>query len=359
MHRKLLALGLLTLATGCASLSAQHPGTASMTPAPGRPLIIAHRGASGLRPEHTLAAYDLAITQGADLIEPDLVITKDGVLIARHENEIGGTTDVATRPEFAHRRTTKTVDGRAVTGWFSEDFTLAEIKTLRAVERIPDVRPANAAYDGRFEVPAFQEVIDLARFRSAELGRPIGIYPETKHPSYFAAIGLPFDQRLVDQLHAGGYRGPHAPVFIQSFEPGILQRLRQLTDLPLVMLLSSGGRPTDFAATGDARTYADLATPAGLAWIASFAHAVGPIKTLIVPLDAAGRRLPPTSFVTDAHAAGLQVHPWTFRDEDSFLPADLHGDPEAEYEPFLRLGVDALFTDFPATALAARRRFAR
>ncbi len=321
---------------------------------PPRPLVIGHRGASGFRPEHTLASYELAIDQGADFIEPDLVVTRDGMLIARHENDITGTTDIAGHPEFAGRRGTKQIDGVETTGWFTEDFDLAELKTLRARERIPAVRPDNAAYDGMFAIPTLQEVIDLARHKSAALGRTIGIYPETKHPSYFAAIGLPFEQRLVDQLHHNGYTGPDAPVFIQSFEVGNLKQLATMTDLPLVQLLNDSGRPYDFTLSGDFRTYADLATPAGLAEIRAYARGVGPNKNLIIPRDPAGNLRPPTSLVQNAHATGLVVHPWTFRDEDDFLPTNLRGNPTAEYELFYRLGVDGLFTDYPITAARAR-----
>jgi len=327
--------------------------TAGMRPA----IVIAHRGASGYRPEHTLASYELAIEQGADYIEPDLVITRDGVLVARHENEIGGTTDVARHPEFATRKTTKSVDGHPLTGWFAEDFTLAELKTLRAVERIPAVRPANAAYDGRYAVPTLAEVIELAQRRSRELGRTIGIYPETKHPSYFRALGLPLEERLVAQLHAAGYTGRDAPVFIQSFEVGNLRLLRGLTQLPLVQLLAADGAPFDFVLSGDARRYADLAAPAGLKEIARYADAIGPEKSMIVPRDAAGRLLPPTTLVTDAHAAGLRVHPWTFRREDEFLPLDYRGKPQAEIEAFLAAGVDGFFTDNPDIGVAAVQRF--
>ena len=289
------------------------------------PLIIAHRGASGWRPEHTLAAYALAIDQGADYIEPDLVMTRDGVRVARHENEINGTTDVAAHTEFANRRTAKQIDGVEVAGWFTEDFTLAELKTLRARERLPELRPANAAYDGRYEIPTLQEIVALVRQKERETGRVIGLYPETKHPSYFRAIGLPLEQALVDILHASGYRGPAAPVFIQSFEVANLQRLAALTEIPLIQLIEASGRPYDFVASGDSRSYADLITPIGLAEIATYARGIGPDKNLIVPRDARQRLLPPTSLVNDAHRAGLWVHPWTFRSENHFLPADFAG----------------------------------
>ena len=315
-------------------------------PAPG-PLVIAHRGASGYRPEHTLAAYALAARMGADYIEPDLVSTKDGVLVARHENEISGTTDVADHPEFASRRTTKTIDGVALTGWFTEDFTLAELKTLRAKERIPELRPRNTLYDGRYEIPTFQEVIDLAKRLD------VGIYPETKHPTYFGAIGLPLEEPLVRALER--FEGP---VFVQSFEVDNLKALNQELDVPLVQLLGGrAGRPFD-----SDRTYGEMATPAGLQEIARYADAVGPSKDYIVPRDADGRSLAPTSFVADAHEAGLLVHPYTFRNENAFLPLELragadpaaYGNAFAEYEQFFALGVDGLFSDNSDTAVEAR-----
>jgi glycerophosphoryl diester phosphodiesterase len=318
-------------------------------------LVIAHRGASGLRPEHTLAAYALAIEQGADFIEPDLVVTKDGVLVARHENEISGTTDVAEHPEFADRQTAKSIDGVETAGWFTEDFTLAELKTLRARERIPAIRPANAAYDGLFEIPTLEEIIDLAGTGGARRGRPVGIYPETKHPTYFRSIGLGLEEPLAAILRARGLGGPDAPVFLQSFEPSSLQRLATLTDLPLVQLLTTGGQPYDFAVRGDAHTYNEMTTPDGLAEVARYARAIGPNKDLILPRDEAGHVRAQTTLVDDAHAAGLLVHAWTFRNEDQYLPLDFHGRPEAEYERAFRLGVDGVFTDFPATADAVRR----
>jgi len=323
-----------------------------------RPFVIAHRGASGYVPEHTLAGYFIAIQQGADYIEPDLVISRDGALLARHENEIGGTTDVAVRPEFAARRTTKNIDGESITGWFTEDFTLAELKTLRAVERLPAVRPHNTLYDGLFEVPTLQEVIDLAKVESRRLGRTIGVYPETKHPSYFASIGAPLEGPLVRTLRRNGWAHRHAPVYVQSFETGNLRRLRDLVDVPLIQLLSDTGAPWDFVQTGDGRTYADLARPDGLRWIAGYANGIGANKNLIIPRDSTS----PTSLVTDAHAVRLAVHAWTFRNENAFLPADLRrgtdpntwGEALAEYARFYATGLDGLFADFPDTAVLAR-----
>jgi glycerophosphoryl diester phosphodiesterase len=328
------------------------------------PLVIGHRGASGYRPEHTLASYQLAIAMGADYIEPDLVSTKDHVLVARHENEISGTTDVAAHPEFAARRTTKAIDGVQVTGWFTEDFTLAELRTLRARERLPELRPDNTVFDGLYQVPTLQEVIDLAK------GAGVGIYPETKHPTYFDSIGLSLEEPLVATLHANGYRGPRAPVFIQSFETANLKELNRMTRVPLAQLLDATGRPYDFVVAGDPRTYADLATPAGLEEIAGYADGVGVNKNLIVPRDADQNLLDPTTLVRDAHRAGLQVHAWTFRNENNFLPADFRlgnpaspvylratGDAPAEYRLFFRLGVDGLFSDNPDTAVASRHQF--
>jgi len=312
-----------------------------------RPIVIAHRGASGYRPEHTLAAYELAIEMGADFIEPDLVITGNEVLIARHENDISGTTDVIDHPELRNRRRTKWIDGREVTGWFSEDFTLAEIKTLRARERL-EFR--DRSFNGRFEVPTFQEILDLARRKSAETGRTIGVYPETKLPSYFRGLGLPLEEPMVEALHAAGYRGRDAAVFLQSFETGNLRLLKTMTDLPLVQLLNDGGQPWDLRAAGDHRTYLNLATPDGLAEIATYADGIGPNKRLIVPADPDGRLRPPTSLVDDAHRARLLVHPWTFRSDPAFLSPDYEGDAVREYEQFLELGVDGLFSDFPDLA---------
>ena len=327
------------------------------------PLVIAHRGASGYRPEHTLAAYALGARMGADYVEPDLVSTKDGVLVARHENEISGTTDVSARPEFASRRTTKTIDGVPLTGWFTEDFTLAELKTLRAKERIPAIRQRNTLYDGRYKIPTLQEVVDLTRRLSRELGRPIGIYPETKHPTYFREIGKPLEEPLVRLLRRNDLDGRRAKVFVQSFEVANLKQLDRALDVPLVQLFGGAStRPYDFVVAGDDRTYGDLATAAGLRGVARYADGAGPSKDYIIPRDAAGNSLPPTTFVRDAHRAGLEVHPYTFRNENSFLPLELRSstDPAAygrafvEYEQFFAAGVDGLFSDNPDTAVEAR-----
>ncbi|MDF2388258.1 glycerophosphodiester phosphodiesterase [Nostoc ellipsosporum NOK] len=311
------------------------------------PIVIAHRGASGYRPEHTLAAYELAIALGCDYVEPDLVSTKDGVLIARHENEISETTDVADRPEFAHLQTTKIIDGESKTGWFTEDFTLAELKTLRAKERIPQLRPQNTAYDGLLEIPTLQEIIDLVKSRSTESNRTIGIYPETKHPTYFQSIGLSLEEPLLATLQANDYQGANAPVFIQSFEVSNLQYLSTQTDLPLVQLINASGQPYDFVVNGDARTYADLITTSGLAEISKYAQAIGVHKNLLLPRDNINKLLSPTSLATDAHAVSLLVHVWTFRNEDIFLPLDFQGNPQGEYERFFSLGIDGVFSDYP------------
>jgi glycerophosphoryl diester phosphodiesterase len=326
-------------------------------------LVIGHRGASGHRPEHTLAAYELAIRQCADYIEPDLVPTADGVLVARHENEIGGTTDVADHPEFADRRTTKVIDGRAVTGWFTEDFTLAELKTLRAKERLPAVRPANTAYDGLYEVPTLAEVVALAQRSRACDGGPVGIYPETKHPTYFDSIGLSPEEPLVRTLHASGYTSRRSPVVIQSFEVGNLQDLDGMTRVRLAQLVDCSGAPYDLAAAGDDRTYADLVTPAGLRDVARYADGVGVCKDVVIPRDATGRLLAPTPVVRDAHRRGLDVHAWTFRAENQFMATDFRtgtdpnapGDMAAEVRAFVEAGIDGFFTDHPDLAVAALR----
>jgi glycerophosphoryl diester phosphodiesterase len=328
---------------------------------PSQPIVIGHRGASGYRPEHTLASYKLAIEMGADYIEPDLVSTKDHKLVARHENDISGTTDVALHPEFAARKTTKVIDGNTITGWFTEDFTLAELKTLRAVERLPDVRPTNTAFNGLYEIPTLQEVIDLAR------ANDVGIYPETKHPTYFDSIGLSLEEPLVATLKANGWDKRSSPVYIQSFEVSNLQELGHMTKNKLVQLIDATGKPYDFIVNHDPRTYADLATAAGLQEISKYADGVGPNKNLIVPRDAANNLLAPTSFVQDAHHAGLVVHPWTFRRENTFLPNDFRqGNPASPEYPravddlpgeialFMRLGIDGLFSDNADTAVATR-----
>ena len=316
-------------------------------------LIIAHRGASADLPEHTIEAYRHAIAQGADYIEPDLVMTRDGVFIARHENELSGTTDVANRSEFADRRTTKTINGRSVTGWFAEDFTLAEIRTLRARERLPRLRPDSAEHDGRYTIPTLAEIIALVQAQD----RTIGLIPEIKHPSHSASIGLPMEEALARQLAEAGYDSTDDPVMIQSFEIAPLARLDMLTDLRLVQLIARRGSPADAPDT----SYAHMITPAGLAAIAAYADAIGPDKLLVLPRDAhtLGQ---PSSLVRDAHNAGLLVIPYTFRPENPFLPDDLHieggetvhGLADREIAAYLALGIDGLFTDHVPSAIAAR-----
>jgi glycerophosphoryl diester phosphodiesterase len=353
MIRFLTLLSLL-LSPACAASGAEEAVVAKT-----KPIIIAHRGASGERPEHTLASYTLAIEQGADYIEPDLVLTKDGVLVARHENEISETTNVGAKPEFASRKTTKTIDGRQVSGWFTEDFTLAELKTLSAKERLPMLRAANTAYDGQFEIPTFEEIIQLAQAREKETGRRIGLYPETKHPTYFTAIGLPHEAPLLALLERYGYRETADPVFIQSFEVGNLQALRGKTQLRLIQLMDGEGGPADLPDT----RYADMATPDGLKAIAAYADGIGPNKAMVIPRTLLGNLGEPTALVKDAHAAGLAVHPWTFRRENFFLPLGQRsginpagqGDLAAEIKAFIAAGVDGLFSDNVSVAVAATR----
>lgn len=360
----------MTLLTRRAMTTAALAGTmgASMIPTMVRagvrkPVVIAHRGASGERPEHTLLAYGLAVDQGCDFIEPDLVVTRDGHLVVRHENEIGGTTDVAARPEFAGRKATKTIDGESLTGWFTEDFTLAEIKTLRARERLPQLRPASAAFDGQASVLTFDEVVAFARAESKRVGRTIGVYPEMKHPAYFASIGLPIEGRMVEALKRNDLNSKTAPVFVQCFEVGPLKTLRLKTPARLVLLVAGEGGPADLPNV----KYADLVTPEGLKGVAAYADGLGPEKTMVVPQDKQ-TLLPATSLVNDAHAAGLLVHPWTVRAENYFLPATLRkgnasapdylaqrGDATAVLKALYAAGVDGVFSDFPGLAAAARQ----
>jgi glycerophosphoryl diester phosphodiesterase len=363
----LASLALVLVAGGLAGASLAGGGGGKPRPilrpaAKGEPIVIGHRGASGYRPEHTLASYELAARMGADYVEPDLVSTRDGVLVARHENEISGTTDVADRPEFASRRRTKTIDGTRITGWFTEDFSLRELRRLRAKERLPDLRPNNTIYDGRYRVPTFEEVIALTRRLSKELGRPIGLYPETKHPTYFRSIGLALERPLVRSLRAHRLDRRRARVFVQSFETRNLRELNRRIGTRLVQLLGArGDQPFDLVGRSR-RTYGDLATPAGLRSIARYADGVGPSKDYIVPRNAAGASQRPTSFVRDAHRARLLVHPYTFRAENAFLALELrrgsdparYGDAFAEVERFFDLGVDGVFTDHPDIAVETR-----
>jgi glycerophosphoryl diester phosphodiesterase len=351
------------------------------------PLVIGHRGAPGYLPDHTLEGYALAIRMGADYIEPDLVATKDGHLIARHEPNITTTTDVASHPEFASRRTTKNVDGIDETGWFASDFTLAEIKTLRAVQPLA-FRPQG--FNGEFEIPTLDEIIALAKRKG------VGIYPETKHPTYHKMLGLPLEGRLVSALRRAGWNHRRAPVFIQSFEQSNLKQLNRMTDVRLVQLVDAADvrpdgsleyyapwdRPYDWTVSGDpkllARTFGFFATDKGLAEIRTYADGVGPWKRYIVSTAAADingdgtvgdengdgqvnegdrKLLPPTSLIQRAHRKGLLIHTWTFRDEDRFLAYDYRGRPLAEYKQFFKLGIDGVFSDFAYTAVLARERF--
>src|SRR5450631_697135 len=331
------------------------------------PLVIGHRGAAGYRPEHTLASYELAARLGADLIEPDLVSTRDHVLVARHENEIGGTTDVASRPQFAGRKAAKVVDGNTLVGWFTEDFTLAELKTLRAKERLPAVRQENTMYDGRFQIPTFAEILALRERLSKELSREVGVYPETKHPTYFRSIGLDLETPLVRQVRSAGLDKANAPIFIQSFELTNLVELRQQfgVSAPLIFLTSASGAPYDLASTGDETSYADLTTTGGLRSISGIVNGIGPDKSQIIARDADGTLAQPTTLVADAHAAGLQVHPYTFRAENTFLPVDYRVGTDAtaygraidEQVRFLQTGIDGLFTDQCDIGVIARSEF--
>jgi glycerophosphoryl diester phosphodiesterase len=317
-------------------------------------LIIAHRGASGERPEHTLAAYERAIDQGADYIEPDLVVTKDGVLVSRHENEISGTTDVADREEFEDRRRGKTIDGRLTNGWFVEDFTLEELRTLRAKERLPYIRPENARYDGLYQVPTFEEIVDLVRAKEAELGKRIGLYPELKHPNFLLQDeGIDSVDLLVLALKKAGYTKASDPIFIQCFEVGPLQRLNQLTDVRLVQLVNLEAGPAD----EPSMRYAEMVTPTGLADIAKYADGIGPHFGLVLNEDGS-----PTALVTEAHANALKVHPWTLRRENTFMPATLRSNDNPRglggLPPLMGLlvaaEVDGIFTDHPAAAVMLR-----
>jgi glycerophosphoryl diester phosphodiesterase len=343
--RAVATTAALALTSSLAAVLTAAPATAAPVDATVEPLVepvlIGHRGASGYRPEHTLAAYELAIEQGADYIEPDLVSTKDGVLVARHENEIGGTTDVADHPEFADRRTTKVIDGRPVTGWFTEDFTYRELRTLRAKERLPQVRPDNTAYDGQERIPTLDQVIRLARREG------VGIYPETKHPTYFDSIGLSLEEPLVAALRKRHWDDADDPVIIQSFEVTNLQELDRMVDVPLAQLVDASGGPYDRPGT----TYASMVTPAGLAAIASYADGLGANKFLVLPRGATE----PTAVVADAHDADLVVHVWTMRLENQFLDTRFRvgsdpnapGDLAAEAQAFLDAGVDGIFSDHP------------
>lgn len=344
--------GILIILTGCTSLLAAKPEQKEKSLAD-QVLVIGHRGACGYRPEHTMASYEIAIEMGADFIEPDLVSTKDGVLIARHENEISSTTDVAQK--FPQKKTSKVIDGKRIEGWFTEDFTLKEIKTLRAKERL-EFR--NHSYDGDFEVLTFQEIIDFIKKKEKEKNRTIGVYPELKHSTYFASIGLPLERKFVDTLNKNGYTEKTSPIIVQSFEVGNLKTLATLTKVRLLQLLDEPQeRPYDFVVSGDTRTYGDLARPENLKEIATYAYAIGPYKRMIIPQNPDKTLANPTTLVHDAHKVGLLVHPYTFRNEEHYLAPEYKGDPIAEYLHFFQLGIDGIFSDFTDTAIKAKILF--
>ncbi|MGW7578186.1 glycerophosphodiester phosphodiesterase [Streptomyces sp. NPDC054765] len=369
-------LGAAALGAGAAVFgSAGQAGAAGHAVAAGRagvpqelpvPLIVGHRGASGYRPEHTFGSYQLALDMGADVIEQDLVPTKDGHLVCRHENDITATTDVSAHPAFADRKTTKTVDGVKLTGWFTEDFTLAELKTLRAKERIPGTRQHNTLYDGVWDVPTFEEVLQWAEREGRKRGRHVWLHIETKHPTYFRKLGLGLEERVAKALRAHGRHKKNSPNFLQSFEPSSLQRLGKLVGCPKIVLLDTPDtQPWDFTEAGDPRKVADLIKPEGLKWLAGFAQGIGPDLTVIIPRDKDGKLGKPTSVVKDAHAAGLVLHPYTVRNENTFLPVDFrrgsdpnaYGDSLAYFKAVLGTGIDGLFSDNCDTALLAAAEF--
>jgi glycerophosphoryl diester phosphodiesterase len=360
--RRVLAGGIAVGSVAAAYVGLAGGGNATASDhGRAQPIVIAHRGASEYRPEETLSAYKLAISMGADYIEPDVVSTKDHVLVARHENALSQTTDVANHPEFQDRKKTKTIDGTAVTDWFTEDFTFAELRTLRAKERIPDIRPDNTVFDGQDQIPSLEEVIKLARENN------VGVYPETKHPTYFTSIGLPLEDELLSLLAKYGLDKKDSKVFIQSFEPGSLEKMRPKTKANLIQLIDSAGKPYDFVASHDPRTYDDLVKSEGLRWLSSFANGIGPSTTRIVPVDATGHLGQPTTLIRDAHRNHLKVHPYTIRPENNFLPVDFRqGNPNSPnfkraegnatgwLTLLFKLGVDGVFCDDSALAVATR-----
>lgn len=373
LPRSLTRRHFLQTAVAGAALAAL-PGSPAMAQAgrlhpAARPTLFAHRGASALRPEHTLASYAKAIADGADYIEPDLVSTKDGVLVARHEDAITGTTDVASHPEFASRKTRKVIDGETYEGWFVSDFTLAELKTLRAVERLPKMR--GTAYDGQFQIPSFEEIIDFVAAESAARGRVVGIVPELKHSTWFASVGLPLEERFVSILMAHEF-SRRAPIAIQSFEVANLKQLRKKLGRPanvqLVQLVLAGDRlesmhPADVAAAHGSLTYGEMVSPRGLREVATYADVIAPPTRAVIPLGQDERLAAPTSLVADAHRAGLQVVVWTFRPENAFLAADFRNGAGpnarneagsiAEIRRYLETGIDGLFSDDTGLARAA------
>ncbi|WP_230419415.1 glycerophosphodiester phosphodiesterase [Undibacterium griseum] len=349
-----LSLAATSVSTEQTSATA---GAAQKTASGRKVELFAHRGASALRPEHTLASYAKAIADGADFIEPDLVSTKDGVLVARHENFLNETTDVALRPEFAAKRVTRTIDGITLNGWFTEDFTLAELKTLRAVERLPKVRPKNTQYDRMFQILTWDEIIDFAAANAATTGKVIGLIPELKHSTYFAAIGLPLEDRFLASIAAHEYT-QRCPLVVQSFEVANLKYLRSvLGKRPNIRLMQlvERGRPADVVAAGGDLTFEKMCTPQGLKEMARYADIVAPPTRALIPLLADGRLGQPTALIADAHAAGLLVHTWTFRPENRFLAADFRNDQGedarhdngsvAEMRRYIEAGIDGFFSD--------------
>lgn len=368
MDLRILYTLIITIFKFSCVASTQNPEKCNQWESPSPDLcsqiVIGHRGASGYVPEHTLGSYALAITMGADYVEPDLVMTKDGHLVARHENYISMTTDVAKHPEFESRRRTQTVDGEELTGWFTEDFTLEELKTLRAVERIPEIRPGNARMDGSFQIPTFEEIIHLVKGMQKSQNRIIGIYPEIKHSTHFKQIGLAMEQLVVQTFLKNGYWRRTDPVYIQSFEVSNLQELSKITLLKLLQLYDEKPlQPYDQVVLGTNLTYGDMATAEGLKEVSKYAYAVGPDKSYIIPRDENNRLGKVTSFVTDAHAANLRVHPYTFRAENNFLPAEFQsedaspgaiGNFDEELKAYFAAGVDGLFSDQPDRAVRVR-----
>ena len=355
-----------------------------------QPLVVAHRGASGYLPEETMEAYSRAVELGADVIEMDLLITKDGVLVARHDPNLAISTDVASHPEFAARKKTMKVDGETQTGWFIQDFTLAEVKTLGGISTDAE-RPQQ--FNGKFKVVTFQEILDFQKLKTRETGRAIAIYPETKNPTWFRDMGLPLEDKLIAMINAAGLNSKTAPIYVQSFEPGSLKYMKSKgLNTKLIQLIDGDGidmktgamtyaipvdRPYEWAKAGDARTFSAMVTPAGLAEIKTYADGIGPWKRYIISIkgtmgadgkpvdvnkdgkinDADATSITPTTLVADAHKAGLFVHPFTFRNENRRLPIDYAGDPKNEYLAYYRLGVDGVFTDFTDTAIAARTTY--
>jgi glycerophosphoryl diester phosphodiesterase len=367
LPQRLSRRGFIQTAAAAAGSALLLPASSVLAAPAATPLIFGHRGSSALRPEHTLASYAKAIADGADYVEPDLVSTKDGVLVARHEAFLSETTDVASHAEFASRKTRKTIDGETHEGWFVDDFTLAELKTLRAVERIPQYRPGSAQYNGLFQVVTFEEIIDFVAAESATRGRIVGIVPELKHSTYFASVGLPLEDRFLSIIAAHDYTRRN-PLQIQSFEVANLKYLRgklgRRSNLRLMQLvIGEHVRPMDVAAAGGTLTFAQMCTPAGLRDIAQYADVVAPPTRSIIPLKKDGSLDAPSSLVDDAHKAGLRIEPWTFRPENQFLAADFRNGEAltarneagsiAEMKRYIATGIDGFFTDDPALGRAA------